>query len=349
MDSPQTLLYAGTAKGLFILEGDRESNSWRVAHSRLKEHDISALAWDKRTPEIIMAGTANGKLFISRDGGLEWEATATGLDDKKIWSITPDPNQPPGTVFIGVDGGYLLYSPDYGSTFQEITGLRQMPETPYWFGPFGAAIFHTILPVPQQPGKIYLGLSVVGVLVSDDDGISWQDTTANIPRVGSEDPNAPKLADIHKLAMHSRNPTRMYATTHYGTYRSDDGSLSWEDVSEGLPFAMTRPLALHPTNPDTVFVIAHEDSPDNELPIIRGALRVHRSRNAGKNWEAIGAGLPDKVECSVLREALVVDEAEPCGVYLGNNRGHVFVSADEGDNWRQVANLESSIRVIRVR
>jgi hypothetical protein len=97
------------------------------------------------------------------------------------------------------------------------------------------------------------------------------------------------MADVHKLALHPRNPMRLYATTHYGTFRSDDGATSWQSIGAGLPFEMTRPLALHPHDPDT-----------------------------------------------------------PLGLFLGTNRGQLFASADEGDTWRQIADLGASVRVVRL-
>ena len=85
---------------------------------------------------------------------------------------------------------------------------------------------------------VYAGLSVVGVLASADGGETWRDTTANIPRMPHDETedHLPELADIHKLAIHPRNPTRLYTTTHYGTFRSDDGAASWQDISAGIRF-----------------------------------------------------------------------------------------------------------------
>ena len=158
----------------------------------------------------------------------------------------------------------------------------------------------------------------------------------------------PELADVHKLALHPLDPTHLYVTTHYGTFRSDDGSASWQNIGAGLPFEMTRPLALHPRDPDTLYVICHEDAPDANLPIIRGPLLVHRSRDGGRTWQALGEGLPIQAGCAVLREALTIDEATPCGLYLGTNRGQVFASADEGDTWRLIAEVGASVRVVQV-
>lgn len=342
-----TRLYVGTAGGLHILE-PRTQAPWHTEHHVLVDCDISACAWDQRAPHIIYVGTAAGELWRSNDQGATWCAIGTNLPAGKIWTIAPDIHAPPGALYIGLDGGHLFHSTDQGATWQECHGLRALPHAEDWWGPFGPAIFHSLLLVAERPGLIYAGLSVVGVLASDDSGATWRDTTANIPRVPHERDGGPELADVHRLAIHPLAPERLYATTHYGTFRSDDGAHTWENIGAGLPFAMTRPLALHPNDPDTLYVIAHESSSDTELPIIRGPLLVHRSRDGGRTWQALGNGLPPQANCSVLREALVADHITPCALYLGTNRGHVFASTDEGDTWQPIAELKRSVRVVCV-
>lgn len=341
------LLYLGTARGIHVLRAANPTGAWQLLKHNLAEHDISALAWDTRQPGFLLAGTAAGDLFSSSDYGLTWEPSPGRFPGQKIWSITPDCHRAAGAFYIGLDGGHLFYTADNGATCEELAGLRALPEAEFWFGPFGPAIFHSIIPVEGQPGRVYLGLSVVGVFASSDSGQSWQDVTANIPRVPHELENGPKLADIHKLALHPRHPSRLYATTHYGTFRSDDGSQSWENVSAGLPFEMTRPMALHPHDPDTVYVIAHENA-DNELPVIRGPLLVHRSRDGGRNWQALGSGLPEKANCAVLREAFISRTDEPGHLFLGTNRGQVFGTNNDGEDWRLIAEVGASVRVVRV-
>jgi photosystem II stability/assembly factor-like uncharacterized protein len=343
----RALLYLGTAKGIHVLEAANPAGGWQPLKHSLAGHDISALSGDTRQPGLLLAGTATGELFVSGDWGLNWEAAPIRFPGQKIWSITPDCHRAAGAFYIGLDGGHLFYSGDNGVTCEEIASLRALPEAEYWFGPFGPAIFHSIIPVEGQPGRIYLGLSVVGVFASSDSGQNWQDVTANIPRVPHELENGPHLADIHKLALHPLNPARLYATTHYGTFRSDDGSKSWQNVSAGLPFEMTRPLALHPLDPDTVYVIAHENA-DNELPVIRGPLLVHRSRDGGSNWQALGSGLPEQANCAVLREAFISQADQPGNLFLGTNRGQVFASYNEGDDWQLIAEVGASVRVVRV-
>ncbi len=341
------LMYLGTARGIHVLQADERKTNWTPLTHALAGHDISALAWDARSPGSLLAGTAAGELFTSGDYGLNWEPAALSFPGQKIWTITPDHHRAAGAFYLGLQAGHLFYTPDCGATGEELAGLREVPGASYWFGPFGPAIFHSIIPVEGQPGSIYLGLSVVGILSSSDGGQSWQDTTANIPRVPHELPEGPALADIHKLALHPLNPARLYATTHYGTFRSDDGAKSWENITAGLPFEMTRPLALHPQDPETVFVIAHEDT-DDSLPIIRGPLQVHRSRNGGRHWEVLESGLPQQANCAILRDAFISHLGQNCDLYLGTNRGQVFASYDEGDNWQSVVEVGASVRVVRV-
>src|SRR5262245_36042447 len=258
-NSRARMLYLGTADGLCILCSGKVGGEWLQVDRALAGHDISALGWS--VAGSLLAGTADGLLFHRAAGGSSWEVAGAGLPGRKIWAIVHDPHAPDGSFYAGLGGGHLFHSADAGATWRELPGLRALPDAPHWWGPFGEAIFHTILPVASQTGLIYAGLSVVGVLASADAGATWRDTTANIPRMPHDltADRRPELADIHKLAIHPRDVTRLYATTHYGTFRSDDGAKSWLDISAGLPFPMTRPLVLHPREPETVFVICHED------------------------------------------------------------------------------------------
>ena len=61
---------------------------------------------------------------------------------------------------------------------------------------------------------------------------------------------------------------------------------------------------------------------------------VWRSRTGGNKWEVLTSGLPQK-DCyvNVLRDAMSVDQFDPCGIYFGTTGGQVYASADSGDSW----------------
>ena len=67
-------------------------------------------------------------------------------------------------------------------------------------------------------------------------------------------------------------------------------------------------------------------------------MRVYRSRSGGEKWEALTNGLPQK-DCyvNILRDAMAVDQVNPCGVYFGTTGGQVYASANGGDTWTAIA------------
>ena len=53
--------------------------------------------------------------------------------------------------------------------------------------------------------------------------------------------------------------------------------------------------------------------------------------------KALTSGLPQE-HCyvNVLRDAMTVDTADPCGIYFGTTGGQVYASNDSGDNWSAI-------------
>jgi hypothetical protein len=122
---------------------------------------------------------------------------------------------------------------------------------------------------------------------------------------------------------------------HWDVMRSDDGGESWVEVSGNLPSDFGFPIAVHSHDPETIYVVPIESDSLHYPP--EGKLRVYRSRSGGNEWEALTDGLPQE-HCyvNVLRDAMAVDEHEPCGIYFGTTGGQVYVSPDEGDHWTPI-------------
>jgi hypothetical protein len=68
-----------------------------------------------------------------------------------------------------------------------------------------------------------------------------------------------------------------------------------------------------------------------------GELKVFRTTDAGRSWEAMTKGLPQKdAYMGTYREAMCTDGFAEAGVYFGTNTGHVYASADNGETWRRI-------------
>jgi photosystem II stability/assembly factor-like uncharacterized protein len=65
---------------------------------------------------------------------------------------------------------------------------------------------------------------------------------------------------------------------------------------------------------------------------------VYATRNAGRSWRRLDNGLPrSQAWFTVKRQAFAADERDPVGLYFGTTSGEIWMSADEGGRWRQIA------------
>ena len=94
-------------------------------------------------------------------------------------------------------------------------------------------------------------------------------------------------------------------------------------------------MGMHPENPDTAWIVPLESDQFRCTP--EGKLRVYRTRDAGKKWEAMTKGLPQEEAFeTVLRDAMAVDTFDTAGVYFGTRSGKLFASADQGKSWKKL-------------
>jgi photosystem II stability/assembly factor-like uncharacterized protein len=65
---------------------------------------------------------------------------------------------------------------------------------------------------------------------------------------------------------------------------------------------------------------------------------VYVTRNAGRSWLRLDAGLPrEQAWWTVKRQALAVDAHEPVGIYFGTTSGELWASVNEGKRFACIA------------
>jgi photosystem II stability/assembly factor-like uncharacterized protein len=67
-------------------------------------------------------------------------------------------------------------------------------------------------------------------------------------------------------------------------------------------------------------------------------MTVWRTRDGGDRWEPLRNGLPqENAYLCVYRGAMMTDDHDPAGVYVGTSTGQIFASRDGGDSWSLIA------------
>lgn len=156
------------------------------------------------------------------------------------------------------------------------------------------------------------------------------------------DPDAEVGHCVHNIAMHPSNPNRLFMQKHWDIMLSENAGDDWTEVSGNLPSDFGFPIAVHPHEPNTIYVVPIKSDSEHFPP--EGKLRVYRSRTGGNQWEALTNGLPQE-HCyvNILRDAMSVDRSTPGGVYFGTTGGQVYGSPDGGDNWITIASHLPSV------
>ncbi len=238
-------------------------------------------------------------------------------------------------VYAGVEDAALFRSKDGGRSWQELAGLRRHPSAPSWEPGAGGLCLHTILLDPHDSRRIFTAISAAGVFRSDDGGGTWRPVNRGLRSDNIPEPEAEVGHCVHRLAMHPSRPEVLFMQKHWDVMRSDDAGESWREISGNLPSDFGFPIAVHPAEPETIYVVPIKSDSEHYPP--EGRLRVYRSRTGGDEWEALTNGLPQE-HCyvNVLRDAMAVDTLDSCGIYFGTTAGQIYVSADAGDTWAAV-------------
>jgi photosystem II stability/assembly factor-like uncharacterized protein len=170
-------------------------------------------------------------------------------------------------------------------------------------GPEGAEIA-TLTVDPVTPTTAYAGTRGSGVLKSVDGGAHWDVAGKGLPGV-----------PVRAIAIDPRTSSTLYAgTAGAGMYRSLDAGAHWAPVNGDLGDATqadVNAIAIDPATPATVYAATSSG--------------LFKSRNAGENWTALGAGsiVPDVT-------VVAVDPSAPTTVYAGSFDGPSLARSDDG-------------------
>jgi len=343
------MVLVGTKRGLFLLTSqDREA--WDVQATALSGRRIYYATLDQRNGRRLFAAD-NGDFFgtflrYSDDFGQAWHEPeqgiqfpeATGLKLNNIWVIEPGRANEPETVYAGVDPASLWVSTDSGVSWNLNAGLANHPTRERWEPGAGGLCLHTIIPDPSNASRMWIGISAVGCMRTDDAGRSWVFANKNT-RADFLPNKYPEYGQcIHRLVQHPTSPDVLYQQNHCGIYRSTNAGDDWIDIQQNLPSQFGFPIALDVHHPDTVFVVVEDPEGRNNVD---KQFTVYRTESGGEYWQPLTKGLPEGpgVRLGVLRHAMCTDTKDPCGVYVGTNTGQLFASNDRGDSWRLIADF----------
>ncbi len=380
-------LLVGTTKGAFLLSSGPDRQDWSISGPHCDGWPINHIVGEAETGTLWAAGGGDwpgAGVWSSTDQGESWQLTKLANGKFDDWlakdpafaaemNMEPAPPAPftgvidsvwvlsrsHGKLYAGSRPAELFVSHDDGASFEKVESISNHPTRDSWQPGGAGLVLHTIVPDPDVPEKLWLAISSAGVFATEDGGASWErrNRLANSEAAGAHrhadgslhEAGAETWHCVHNMV---RAPgvtgDRMYQQNHNGVFRSPDGGRSWHEITEGLPSRFGFPIAVHPTDPDTLWVLPLNGDSAGRFPPDASAA-VWKSTDGGETWADKRDGLPGK-NCyfTVLRQSMTTDSQSPAGVYFGTNSGSIFASADEGESWREIASHLPTVLCVEV-
>lgn len=316
--SDRSRLLIGTTKGAFVLT-PASGTDWSISGPHCDGWPINHVVGDPET----------GRFWAG--GGGDWHGAGVwrSIDGGKTWSLSK--------LSKGQLDEWAADDPEMAAMFD-----WQPVATP--FDGDVSAIWSLAL----AHGTLYAGGKPAGLFASRDGGDTWERVQALTDHSTRPEwnPGAAGLV-LHSIVSDPANPAKLWVgISAAGVFATEDGGASW-DRRNRLDNAEGCILHHHPAAPrdgQTGFCVhnmVRAPGSDGDLLYQQNHHGVFRSRDGGRNWQDVTAGLP-----STFGFPIVVHPRDPEtawvlplnsdteGRYPPGASAAVWRTRDGGENWQ---------------
>jgi len=298
-------LHLATHSGWYRFE--QQGENWVQVDRALTYWQMSCIQIDPDDPKQVYIGTEHSGMFLTKDGGREWTRANPNVPCLTMSSMLALS----GKILVGTMPA-ALYVTGNGGGWQEIMGVRQgaiggtFPPNPDF-----APRTRVLTREQKVAGRLYAGIEVGGILVSDDEGETW-----NRANDGLTDP------DIHQILPSKTTDGLVVAACGEGVSRSTDRGAHWEKVT---PMGnRTYGNALAEDDEGNIYLGITQDRPRTWTRAGRANTAIFSSKD-GADWNL----LTEKMSGGVMD----ICAADDNGILVASADGEV-VKVDPSGNTR---------------
>ena len=167
-------LYFGTRS---LYRTDNSAGRWeRIYRTPDESEVISSIGLTPSDGNTVYAGLRYGQVIVTRDGGVTWQPSGSGLPDRFIGDVAVHPDDPEQAYAVagGFLAGHVFHTVDGGLTWEDRTG--NLPDHPV----------NAILYDPVDPEGVYIGTDL-GVFHSATGGGTWDRLDEDLPTIAVYD------------------------------------------------------------------------------------------------------------------------------------------------------------------
>ena len=190
-----SVMYNGRKKVWKTVTAGAPGIFW-IAASPDVRGNVSAIGVSPVNSETVYAGSDQGTVLVSRNGGEDWEdiSYGHGLPNRAVMDFVPSRSEA-GTAYVAYAGFYTAHifkTTDYGQSWTDISnGLPDIP--------VNALAIH-----PTNERVIYAGTDI-GVFITVDGGATWASYNNGLPRSEVRDMEVNEKSGSVWIATHGRS------------------------------------------------------------------------------------------------------------------------------------------------
>lgn len=324
---PNTILLVSDQGAIVTVNGGKTWGSWYNQPTAQLYHAITTNTF----PYKVCGGQQeSGSVCISSRGN-DGEVTFRDWHPVGVIEygyVAPDPLDP--DVIYGAGRSEV-------SRFHWSTGqVQNVTPIPVRDGKYRADRTEPIMFSPLNPHVMYYAANVL--FKTTDGGENWQTISPDLTR---ENPGAPASVGklfpagsdkqrgvIYALAASFKNENILWTGTDDGqVWRTADGGKNWNNITppDITPWSKVTQISASHYGDDTAYISVSRFRIDDLRPYI------FRTRDGGKTWQSITAGLPQDAPVDTVRE-----DPERKGLLFAGTEKAVWVSFDDGDHWQSL-------------
>ena len=318
---------------------------------------VNCIEFNPLNANEVYAGTPDGGLWRSSDGGVSWSSNTDQLVNLGVADIAINPIHP-DTMYIATGDGY-----GYATT-----GLG------FWGGTYSNGVLKSVdggnswsttglnydITQTRQVFKISIdNLNPNNLLATTSDGL-WLSTD------GADSWTKTMAGTFRDVVHHPTNPSIVYSSQDLGALRSTDGGWTWNPMGSPVMSTELMLFAVTPADPAVIaafsaagmyfrsndagvtwepgwwtsvttynwYAMAHAISPVDANTILVGGVDIYLSTDAGASWNRTSDwfGWPATNYSHADHRALTFVPGSGNQILNGNDGG-VFKSNDLGATW----------------
>jgi photosystem II stability/assembly factor-like uncharacterized protein len=309
--------YDPSASSTFQLGCYQFPTKWEFVGNGMVTNEFYAIEVSKSNPDIVLGGAQdNGTVMLKN---AKWQGVFSG--DGFVPLIHPTN---PNNFFVNVQFGPTVRTRDGGKNYTYVTAQLESDDQGNWYTPMALA--------ESNPNTI-IQARRMSVWRTTNQGDTWQ-VISNFPQ-GKFYNQATAMeinangntiwvaratldSSIRLNGVLEAAPFKLYL------YKTTNGGTTWTNMwSPQFPSARITDIALHPTNPNKIWVTFSAGySPTNP----NQSKKVFYSADAGATWTNITEGLPPAPVWTVAISAETYDD----GVYVGTGMGVYYRDSRTG-------------------